>query len=205
MSTPSTSLEHETHELAPHIRVARARAGVLLLIISDALAVLAIFAGGGYLSALNTENQFRIAGDHAPAFLPGLLVAIVLVLSGLGYYWWERNMRQSAGAQGTGQQTFFLLAWVLLIVAMVAQFVISVTLNRGYSTPFDAYESVITLVEWFTAIHLLLAVLIGLLLYGRILRGRIAGHEYVVEVTGYWWYYTVIASLLMWLFAMLFV
>jgi heme/copper-type cytochrome/quinol oxidase subunit 3 len=202
MSTPSTSMEHETHELAPHIRVARARAGVLLLIISDALAVLAIFAGGGYLSALNTENQFRIAGDHAPAFLPGLLVAIVLVLSGLAYYWWERNMRQGAG---TTQQMLFLLAWVLVIVAMVAQFVISVTVNRAYTTPpYDAYESVITLVEWFTAIHLLLAAIIGLLLYGRILRGRIAGHEYVVEVTGYWWYYTVVASLLMWLFAMLF-
>jgi hypothetical protein len=193
-------MEHETHELAPHIRVARARAGVFLLIVSDALAVLAIFAGGGYLSALNTENQFRIAGDHAPAFLPGLLVAIVLVLSGLAYYWWERNMQQRAG---TNQQMFFLLAWVLMIVAMVAQFVISVTVNRGYSTPYDAYESVIALLAWFTAIHLLLTAIIGLVLFGRVMRGRIAGHEYVVEVTGYWWYYTVVASLLMWLFAML--
>src|SRR5712692_1539493 len=114
MSTPSTSLEQETHELAPHIRVARARFCALMLIISDALAVLAILAGGGYLSALNTENQFRIAGDHAPAFLPGLLVAIVLVLSALAYFWWERNIRQRAGTQGTNQQVFFLLSWVLI-------------------------------------------------------------------------------------------
>jgi hypothetical protein len=49
-----TSLEH-THELEPHIRVARARAGVLLLIVSDVLAVLAILAAGGYLRALNTR------------------------------------------------------------------------------------------------------------------------------------------------------
>ena len=203
MSTPGTTLEHETHELAPHIRVARARAGVLMLIISDALAVLAIIVGGGYLSALNTENQFRIAGDHPPAFLPGLLVAIVLVLSGLAYYWWERNIRQRAGTQSANQQIFFLLSWVFMIVAMVVQFVISITLNRGYSTPYDAYESVITLLTWFTAIHLLLTAFIGLLLSGRIMRGRIAGHEYVVEVTGYWWYYTVVASLVMWLFALL--
>jgi len=91
-----------------------------MLIISDALAVLAIIVGGAYLSALNTENQFRIAGDHSPAFLPGLLVAIVLVLSGLAYYGWERNIRQRAGTQGTNQQIFFLLSWVFMIVAMVA-------------------------------------------------------------------------------------
>jgi hypothetical protein len=204
MSTPGTTLEHEMHELAPHILVARARACVLMLIISDALSVLAIIVGGGYLSALNTENQFRIAGDHPPAFLPGLLVAIVLVLSGLAYFWWERsNIRQRAATQGTNQQIFFLLSWVFMIVAMVVQFVISFTLNRGYSTPYHAYESVITLLTWFTAIHLLLTAFIGLLLSGRIMRGRIAGHEYVVEVTGYWWYYTVVASLVLWLFALL--
>jgi hypothetical protein len=59
------------------------------------------------------------------------------------------------------------------------------------------------LVVWFAAIHLLLATIIGLLLGGRVLRGRLAGHEFIVEVTGYWWYYTVIASLLLWLFGLL--
>jgi hypothetical protein len=63
---------------------------------------------------------------------------------------------------------------------------------------------VILLLTWYTAVHLLLAALIGLLLLGRVLRGRIAGHEYIAEVTGYWWYYTVIASLLVWLFVLLF-
>ena len=50
-------------------------------------------------------------------------------------------------------------------------------------------------------VHLVLAFIIGILLGGRILRGRLAGHEFVVEVTGYWWYYTVVASILLWLFA----
>ena len=81
-----TSLEH-THELEPHIRVARARAGVLLLIVSDVLAVLAILAAGGYLRALNTEGQYKIAGDYAPSFLSGLLVMIAVVLSGLFYFY----------------------------------------------------------------------------------------------------------------------
>jgi hypothetical protein len=199
MSTPSPSLEHEMHELAPHIRVARARACALLLILADALSVLAILAGGGYLSALNTENQFRTAANHPPAFLPGLVVAIALVLSGLAYYWWERRVLRNGGA---GQRTFFVLAWVLMIVALVVQTWISIILNRAYTTPYSAYESVITLLMWFMAFKHLLAAILGLLLFGRIMRGRIAGHEYLAEASGYWWYYTVVASLLMWLFAL---
>src|SRR2546426_11274490 len=108
-----TSLEH-VHELEPHIKVARAKAGVVMLIISDALAVLAILAGGGYLRALNTEGQYKVAGDFAPALVPGLLIAIGLVLSGLSYYLWER--RASKPGQ-TGQTPFFLLALLLMLVA----------------------------------------------------------------------------------------
>ncbi len=192
-----TSLEH-THELAPHIKVARARAGVLLLMVSDALAVLAILAGGGYLRALNTEGQYKIAGDFAPPFVPGLLVMIALVLSGLSYFWWERRARRPGG---TGQTLFFLLAVVLMLAAGVGETWIGAALR--YGVPIHAYESVQLLVVWFAAIHLLLAAIIGLLLGGRILRGRLAGHEFIPEVVGYWWYYTVIASLLLWLFGLL--
>ena len=200
MSTSSASLEHETHELALHIRVGRARACALLLILADGLSVLAILAGGGYLSALNTENQYRIAGDHPPAFLPGLVVAIALVLSGLAYYWWERKVRRG---ESSGQLMFFIPAWLLMILAMVVQILIGITLNRAYTAPYDAYESVITLLIWFMALKHLLAAILGLPLFGRIMRGRIAGYEYLVEASGYWWYYTVVASLLMWLFALL--
>ena len=192
-----TSVEH-VHELEPHIKVARARAGVLMLILSDALAVLAILAGGGYLRALNTEGQYKVAGDFAPAFVPGLLITIGLVLSGLSYFWWERRARRPGG---TGQTLFFLLALVLMLAAGVGETWIGAALR--YGVPIHAYESVQLLVVWFAAIHLLLAAIIGLLLGGRILRGRLAGHEFIPEVVGYWWYYTVIASLLLWLFGLL--
>ncbi len=199
MSTPSTPLEHETHELALHIRVGRARACALILILADGLSILAILAGGGYLSALNTENQYRMAGDHPPAFLPGLVVAISLVLSGLAYYWWERKVRRG---ESSGQLMFFIPAWALMILAMVVQILIGITLNRAYTAPYDAYESVITLIVWSMALRHMLAAILGLPLFGRIMRGRIAGYEYLVEASGYWWYYTVVASLLMWLFAL---
>jgi hypothetical protein len=203
MSTSSTPLEHETHELALHIRVGRARACALILILADALSILAILAAGGYLRSLNTENLYRSTADHPPAFVPGLVVAIVLVLSGLAYYWWERSVRQKGSSLENIQQVFFILALVFMIVAMVVQIVISVTLNRGYTTPYDAYKSVITLLMWSMAVRHFLGFTLGLLLLGRIMRGRLAGREYLAEAAGYWWYYTVIASLLMWLFALL--
>jgi hypothetical protein len=190
-----TALEH-VHELEPHIKVARARAGVLMLIVSDALSVLAILAAGGYLSALNTEGQYKVAGDFAPPFVPGLLVMIGLVLSGLLYFWWERRARKPGE---TGQTLFFLLAWVLMLVAGVAETWIGAALR--YGIPIHAYESVLLLITWFTAIHLLLTAIVGLLLGGRILRGRLAGLDFIPEVVGYWWYYTVVASVLLWLFS----
>jgi hypothetical protein len=191
-----TALE-QMHELEPHIRIARARAGVLMLILSDALSVVAVLAAGGYLSALNVENQFFLPGDHGPAFLPSLLVIIILALSGIVYYGWERRARAN---EGTGPQAFFLLALVFMVVALVAQTWISITLRFIAGAPFHAYESLVLLLTWFTAVHLLLTAIIGLLLLGRVMRGRVQG--YIAEVVGYWWYYTVVASLIMWLFGL---
>jgi heme/copper-type cytochrome/quinol oxidase subunit 3 len=201
----STTLEqtHEenTHDLPAHIRIGRARAGVLMLILSDTMSVLAILAAGGYLNALNTENAFRASGDHPAGFVVGLLLALALVVSGLGYYFWQRTTR---GNGGNGVPLFFILSLVFMLVALVGQTAVSISLNRGYVSPYSAYESVITLITWFTTVHLLLAVIIGALLLGRITRSRVkvVGLNYIPEVVGYWWYYTIIGSILLWLFSL---
>ena len=52
-------------------------------------------------------------------------------------------------------------------------------------------------------VHLLLAIIIGILMLGRILRGRLAGFGFMAEVTGYWWYYTVLSALLLWIVSIL--
>lgn len=199
-----TSLEHaheHTHGLEPHVKAARARAGILLLILSDALSVLAIFAAGGYLSALNTENAFKVAGDFAPALLPGILVAVGMALSGLLYFWWERSVRSSGG---NGTTILFVLAWLIMLAIGVSETWLGASLK--YGIPISAYESVLLLITWSTAIHLLLTSVVGLLVFGRILnnRVRIDGLAFVAEVTGYWWYYTVIAGLLLWAFGVFF-
>jgi len=189
-----TALE-QMHEIDPHTRAVRARAGVLMLILSDALSVVAIMAAGGYLSALNTLNQYRLPKEHPPAFWPGLLLSIVLLLSGLAYYGWARSMLRSRA----DERRFFLwLAFLLMVLVLAGQIWIGVTL--GYEQPFDAYVSLVLLFTWYSAIHFLLAVVIGLLVLGRALRGRMAGALYLVTTSGYWWYYTVVASLVMWVF-----
>ena len=187
----STSLE-EMHELPLHVRAGRARAGVIMLIISDFMSILALLAAGGYLSTLNVLNQYRLPSDNPPALLPGLLASITLLLSGLSYYWWERRGSQSV---------MFILALLLMAVSLVCQFWLGLTL--GYAAPFHSYESIILLLSWYSAFHIALTAFIGLLLLGRILRGRLDGHPYIPEAVGYWWYYTVIAGLVMWAFSML--
>ncbi len=191
----STVAPHaQSHELEPHIRIGRARSMVILFIISDLLSISAIMAAGGYLRALNTENQFRIAGDHPPVLLPGLLVAIALVLSGLIYYWWARRAPRYGE---TGPAAFFIVSLILMILALVGQ--TWVTASLGYTTtPYHAYESMLMLITWYTWVHFLLAIIIGILLLGRILRGRLAGFGFMAEVAGYWWYYTVLSALLLW-------
>jgi hypothetical protein len=61
------------------------------------------------------------------------------------------------------------------------------------------------LIVWSTGIHLLLTAFIGILLFGRIANGRlrIDNLPFVPEVVGYWWYYTVGAGVLLWLYGLL--
>lgn len=200
MSSTVAPTHTESHELDPQIRVARSRSMVVLFIISDFLSVLAILAGATYLRALNTENQYKIAGDHPPAIGPGLLVAIALVLSGLAYFWWARR---AARFGEVGPSAFFMGALILMVVALAGQ--IWVELSLGYtSTPFHAYESSLMLITWFTFVHFLLAVILGVLMLGRIQRGRLAnGFGFMAEITGYWWYYTILSALLLWVVSLL--
>ena len=187
----SSGLE-EMHEIPMYVRVGRARAGVIMLIISDFLSILALLAAGGYLSSLNVLNQYRLASDHPPALLPGVLAAVALIVSGLGYYWWERR---------GGRVLFFILSLVFMIAALVFQFWLGASL--GYASPFHAYESLILLLSWYSFFHFALTAFIGLLLVGRITRSRLAESPYIPAVVGYWWYYTIIAGLVMWAFSMI--
>ncbi|HEU5367642.1 MAG TPA: hypothetical protein VFU69_04225 [Ktedonobacterales bacterium] len=190
--------EGESHELSRETKAARARWVVTLLIISDGMAVASILAAGGYLNALNTANMFKASTDQ-PSFPPGLVAAIVLLLSGLAYFWWERGVRR-----GSNQQVGVILATLLMVVAFAVEIWLWLSLN--YTTPpdaspvYDAYQSIVLLIVGFSTVHLFLTSVLGLLMWGRSMNGRLAGQEYLVRAAGYWWYYTVIAGVITWLF-----
>lgn len=197
-----TSHEHtphdeSSHDLAPHIKVSRARSGVLLFMVSDVVMVLAVLAAGGWLSALNVSGLFKAPTDQ-PSFPPGLVVAILLLLSGLCYLVWDRSVRRGGAAAA-----FFVLALLLVIATLAVQIWSWTTL--GYTTApstapsYDAFQSLVILIAAFNTIHIFVLVVIGLLLGGRIMNGRIAGHEFIPQVVGYWWYYSVISGVILWL------
>jgi heme/copper-type cytochrome/quinol oxidase subunit 3 len=189
--------EGESHELPLHTRASRARAVVILLIISDVMMVASILAAGGYLNAINTANAFKLSTDQ-PAFPPGLVVAIVLVLSGLCYLLWDRSVRGGGNAQAAA-----VLATLLMLGALGCEIWYWLVLN--YTTPptaapaYDTYQSIVLLVAGFSVVHLFLAAVVGLLMLGRSANGRLAGQEYLVRAAGYWWYYTVLSGVIIWL------
>ncbi len=192
-----TPHDESSHDLAPHIKVGRARSGVLLFIVSDAMMVLAVLAAGGWLSALNVGGLFKAPTDQ-PSFPPGLVVAILLLVSALCYLGWDRAVRRGGGAT-----VFFVLALVLVIAALAVQAWSWTTL--GYTTAptatpsYDAFQSLVILVAAFNTVHIFVLAVIGVLLGGRIMNGRIAGQEFIPQVVGYWWYYTVLSGVILWL------
>jgi heme/copper-type cytochrome/quinol oxidase subunit 3 len=202
-----TSHEHSSHDesghdLAPHIKIGRARSGVLLFMVSDVVMVLAVIAAGGWLSALNVHGMFKAPTDQ-PSFPPGLVVAVLLLVSALCYLVYDRAVRRGGSAG-----VFFVLALLLVLAALVIQCWSWTTL--GYTTAptdapaYDAFQSLVILVAGFNTVHIFVLAVIGALLGGRIINGRIAGQEFIPMVVGYWWYYTVISGVILWLSLRLF-
>lgn len=196
-SHESTPHDESSHDLAPHVKANRARSGVLLFMVSDVVMVLAVLAAGGWLSALNVDGLFKAPTDQ-PSFPPGLVVAILLLVSALCYLIYDRAVRRGGGAT-----VFFVLALVLVIAALAVQCWSWTTL--GYTTAptsapaYDAFQSLVILIAGFNTVHIFVLAVIGLLLGGRIMNGRIAGHEFIPRVVGYWWYYSVLSGVILWL------
>jgi heme/copper-type cytochrome/quinol oxidase subunit 3 len=192
MALAAHGAEHE-HGLDLATRITRARVGALLLILSDAGFVTGMYASQSYLTLLNENHAFRPKGDNPPAILTGLILALVMVVSAAVYIWGFRQLRKGS----TGQyRVGVLIAWVLAILAFIAQMVVLLSLN--HPIPLDGFDSIVLITTAYHGVHLLITIIIGLLLLGRIGRGRIVGYEYLAEVSGYWWVYVAISALTTW-------
>jgi heme/copper-type cytochrome/quinol oxidase subunit 3 len=189
----ATAVSHEEHGLSLPTRVTRARLGVLLLILSDAAFVGAMYVSQAYLHILNSSGQYR-AGVQPPSVVAGLILAAVVAASAAIYFWGEQGHR--AGHLDR-YRTGLIAAWVLVLIALVGQLVVLFGLR--YSIPENGFASLVMVMSAYHAVHLLVTALIGFLVLGRVLHGRIAGHEYITEVTGYWWYYVAATAVTTWL------
>jgi hypothetical protein len=84
-------------------------------------------------------------------------------------------------------------------VLMLASLVVELIVYNGLSfpVPLDAYASGVLVINIYHAIHLLMALTVGGLMLGRLRSGRLAGRDYVIRATGYWFYWVAISAVLM--------
>lgn len=174
----------------------RAKVGVLLLILSDAMMVVAAFASFVYLHALNTSGAFKPSDEHAPALAVGLIVALLMVLGAVVFR--IQIVPSARSGRETGVRSGLSLALLLAIAALVVQ-LWAVATGFSYSTPVHGYASTMMLLGVIALFHMFLTTVITVLVFGRSKRGLLAGRSYVLETTGYWWYYVAGLSVVAWL------
>ena len=174
-------------------RTLRARVVVLLLILGDLLLLLASsIAAFGYTDALNVSGQFHAPGDDVP-LLPGLLAMLATLASAVAFYpaaraaknrLWADVTRWTGVALGAAAVAFGLQIWFIHSLNLVQ--------------PVHAYGSFVMLLTGWHAAQLALVMIVGGIVLGRAVRGRLAGREYVPVVTGYYWYWVGLSGVAMW-------
>jgi heme/copper-type cytochrome/quinol oxidase subunit 3 len=193
----ATAVQHASHDhghgLDLPTRIARARIGALLLILSDAGFVLGMYVSQTYLRILNMNQAFKIPAETPPAVGVGLILSLVMVVSAAAYVWGWLGLRDGSLSR---YRTGVIIAFILALAMFIAQVIVVFSIR--YPTPIHGYGSLVIIMSAYHAIHLLVTSLIGFLLLGRITHNRMAGHEYVAEVSGYWWVYVAASALTTW-------
>ena len=87
------------------------------------------------------------------------------------------------------------VGWLITLAGLAGSLVMFATLN--YVAPMYAYGSSMALFVFFHAWHLIIALVIGAMVLGRMYRGALAGREYTVDCVGYWMWYTAALAVVM--------
>jgi len=180
---------------APHAesRARQVRWATFLLILSDAVFVLALYLALVYLKVLNTQGQFRPSSESTPSLLGSLLVTAASVAAATALSWGRRGTRS---ADSRRVRTGVTLAWTISLLALAGDVIVFGEL--GYPLPLHAYGSFISLFILYHAFrHLLIGVLIGALVLGRLFSGRLAGRDYVLQAAAYWFWWVAITGVVM--------
>jgi cytochrome c oxidase subunit I len=173
-------------------RADRARLGVGLLVLSWTMFAAAIYAAYIYLHALNTAGQFRPPSEAVPTTLGDVLITVAAVAAAAAWTWAYIGKRPASDPR---MRVGVALGWGITLAGLVGTLVMFATLN--YPAPMHAYASSIALFVFFHAWHLIIGLVIGAMVLGRLFRGRLTGREYAVEITGYWLWYTAVLAVVM--------
>ena len=177
----------------PHNRADSVRIATLLLIVSDAVFVLAMYLAFLYLHGLHTQGQFKPSTESRPSIVGSLLVTAASVVAAAIYGWGQKGLHS---ADTRRVRAGVMLAVVISLVALVGDVLVFGTLN--YPSPLHAYGSFMGLFIIYHAFrHLIVGVLIGALVLARLYTGRMAGRDYVIQATGYWFWWIAITAVVM--------
>ena len=179
---------HE-HEVAE--RPGRARVGVGLWILQDIMLVLALLVGFIYLSGLNTQHAFHPKSEPMPS--SGLSWLIVVIAFAGAAVWHWGHVRSKAG-DTAGGRAGLTLGWMLTIAGIVVDIVLFAGLKAP--SPLHAYASGVGMFVFYHAWHLIIALAVTSIVLVMAIRGRLAGHEHLSEVVGWWLWWAAIASFL---------
>jgi heme/copper-type cytochrome/quinol oxidase subunit 3 len=153
------------------------------MILSDVVFVLAMFLGFIYLRALNTQGAFK-GGESAPAVAASAVLAVAAIVAALSWQWGRGGL--SSGESGR-VRSGVVFAFVLTVAALVGDLLVFAGLN--FAVPFHAYASGIETFVLYHGFHLLVTVIVGGLVMGRLFSGRLAGRDYVLKAAGYWFWW----------------
>ena len=176
-------------DLPGHPRAVRIAA--IMLVISDITFGLAMAMGFIYLHGLHTQNAFRGPGEPAPIVIWTVLTGVFAVLGGIAYRWGRLGLNSGAVGRVRAGVT---VAWLLMAASLITNMIGYDKLP--YQAPLHAYASGIMFMMIYGAVHVLLLLTIGGLMIGRLRSGRLNGRGYVVQATGYLFYWVAISAVI---------
>ena len=170
------------------------RVGIGLYVLVDVTFVASLFAAYIFLRTYNTQGMW-FKGIKPPSFGGQALLTLALVLSGVLYFIGERTLR-------VNNQSIFrlsmLVALVLMFVTLVGEIIYLGHLP--FTTTDGAFASSFIMLSAYHVFHMLIAIPIGFGLVNRALHARYRPDNTVgITVIGYYWYWTVIMGLALWL------
>ena len=178
------------HEETEH----KLRVGIGLYVLVDVTFVAALFMAYIFLRAYNTQGLW-FKGIQPPSVGVITVLVLILVASGACYYFSERALRED-------NQTLFrglmAAAFVLMLITFVGQIIFMAHLPFTFSD--GAFASSFIMLSGYHVFHMFIATMIGIGLVNRAWHARYTPANTIgITVIGYFWYWTVIMGVALWL------